>query len=204
MLRAVVFDVGETLVDETRYWSLLADRAGVPRLTLFGALGGLIERGQDHRQVWELLGVNHPSYQWTVAPTDLYPDVLPCFKTLRERGYRIGLAGNQPADAEASLRRLGLAVDLIASSGRWGVEKPDPAFFERLREEAELPAPAIAYVGDRLDNDIAPAKAAGMFSVFIRRGPWGHLHAELPGIERADARIDSLTQLPELLDHQSV
>ena len=42
--RVVVFDVGETLVDETRSWSALADAAGVTALTLFGALGVLIER----------------------------------------------------------------------------------------------------------------------------------------------------------------
>ncbi|MGH9098837.1 MAG: HAD hydrolase-like protein, partial [Acidimicrobiales bacterium] len=48
---------------------------------------------------------------------------------------------------------------LTASATRW------------LRSEQ------VAYVGDRLDNDVLPAKAAGMFAVFIRRGPWGHLHA---------------------------
>ena len=51
VVRAVVFDVGETLVDETRAWSALADRVGVTRLTLFAALGALIERNEDHRLV---------------------------------------------------------------------------------------------------------------------------------------------------------
>jgi beta-lactamase superfamily II metal-dependent hydrolase len=49
-IRAVVFDVGETIVDETRAWSQLADPAGVTRLTLVAALGALIERGDDHRR----------------------------------------------------------------------------------------------------------------------------------------------------------
>jgi hypothetical protein len=47
VIEVVVFDVGETLVDETRAWSEQADAAGVPRLTLFGALGALIERGEQ-------------------------------------------------------------------------------------------------------------------------------------------------------------
>jgi hypothetical protein len=45
----VVFDVGETLVDETRAWSEAADAVGVTALTLFGAFGALIERRADHR-----------------------------------------------------------------------------------------------------------------------------------------------------------
>jgi FMN phosphatase YigB (HAD superfamily) len=56
-------------------------------------------------------------------------------------------------------------------------------------------AAQTAYVGDRLDNDVLPAKAAGMFAVFIKRGPWGHLHAHRPEVDQADATIHSLDQL---------
>ena len=50
-IRAVVFDVGETLVDETRAWSDWADWLGIPRLTLFAVLGAVIAHGQDHREL---------------------------------------------------------------------------------------------------------------------------------------------------------
>lgn len=49
LIEIVVFDLGETLVDETRAWSEQADAAGLTRLTLFGALGAHIERGEHHR-----------------------------------------------------------------------------------------------------------------------------------------------------------
>ena len=58
----------------------------------------------------------------------------------------------------------------------------------------------MPYVGDRVDNDILPAVEAGMIAVFIRRGPWGFLHAQWPEAQRAHLRIDSLTELPEALD----
>ena len=58
-VRVVVFDIGETLVDETGAWSVHADAAGVTRLTLFAALGALIERDEDHHQVWVLLASTH-------------------------------------------------------------------------------------------------------------------------------------------------
>ena len=196
----VVFDVGETLVDETRSWSAVADAAGVTALTLLGALGALIERRADHRGVWELLGVPRPLMSVEIETHDLYPDVERNLEALLSAGLRIGLAGNQPDGAETALARLGLPVAFIASSARWGVEKPSPAFFARVVEAAQAPAARIAYVGDRIDNDILPARNAGMFTVFMRRGPWGHVHAHWPQAALADARIDSLDELPPVLE----
>jgi FMN phosphatase YigB (HAD superfamily) len=109
------------------------------------------------------------------------------------------IAGNQPVESEAALVRLGVPADVIASSGGWGVAKPDPAFFAKVIEAAGEPASAIAYVGDRLDNDVLPTLAAGMRAVFVRRGPWGWMHAERPEIELADIRLDSLLDLPDRL-----
>ena len=49
--------------------------------------------------------------------------------------------------------------------------------------------------GDRVDNDAAPALAAGMVAVHIRRGPWGYLQEPPEGA----LRIRSLDELPEVL-----
>ena len=116
-VRAVVFDVGETLVDETRLWAAWADWLGVPALTLFGVLGGVIERGEHHRRAFQILrpGFDHDRESaaraaagraTSVERRDFYPDAVPCLAALRAEGYRIGLAGNQPVDAEATLRSL--------------------------------------------------------------------------------------------------
>ena len=72
----MVFDVGETLVDETGMWERAADAAGVPRFTLMGVLGGLAARGGHHGEAWRILGVDHPESSW--EPADFYPDALPC------------------------------------------------------------------------------------------------------------------------------
>lgn len=189
-LRAVVFDVGETLVDETGMWERAADVAGVPRFTLMGVLGGLAARGEHHNRAWEILGVEHPASTW--RPEDFYPDALPCLDALRSRGFLVGAVGNTPAETEELLREH---VDLVGSSGRWGIEKPAPEFFERIVAESGVAAAEIAYVGDRVDNDIRPSIEAGMVAVHIRRGPWGHL---FDGPPRA-IRIRSLAELPEAL-----
>jgi HAD superfamily hydrolase (TIGR01549 family) len=190
-VKAVVFDVGETLLDETGLWERAADTAGVPRFTLMGILGGLAARGERHSRVWELLGVERPAS--TFDPEDFYPDALPCLAGLRARGLIVGAVGNTPEDAENLLRRH---VDLIGSSARWGCEKPAPEFFERIVREAGCVPAEIAYVGDRVDNDVVPALGAGMVAVHLRRGPWGFLHEPPPEALRAR----SLAELPELLD----
>jgi FMN phosphatase YigB (HAD superfamily) len=198
-LKAVFFDVGETLVDETRAWTALAHAAGVPPLTLFGVLGGLIERRDGHSRVFDVLGLARPPAWPGYELDDLYPDALPCLQALRADRYLLGLAGNQPQTCEDFLRRAGVDVDVIASSASWGVEKPSPEFFARVAQEAGFEPAEIAYVGDRVDNDVVPAAKAGMVAVFIRRGPWGCLHAAWPEAARAHIRLDSLAELPDAL-----
>jgi HAD superfamily hydrolase (TIGR01549 family) len=196
VIRAVVFDVGETLIDETSQWEAEARAIGVSSLTFFAALGAVIERRQQHRETWPLVGVERSAASLPAfRADDLYSDALPCLRALHDAGFVVGLAGNQPERAEAVLRGFDAAVDLVASSASWGVEKPDPAFFERIVAELDRPATEIAYVGDRLDNDVLPAQAAGMLGVFIRRGPWGHIHATWPEAAEADLQIESLDEL---------
>jgi HAD superfamily hydrolase (TIGR01549 family) len=189
-VKVIVFDVGETLVDETGMWERAADAAGIPRFTLMGILGGLAARRQPHSRAWEILNVEQPASTWNA--NELYADALPCLQRLRSRGLIVGAVGNTPVEAEEMLRGK---VDLIGSSGRWRIEKPTPEFFARIAAEAAAPAHEIAYVGDRVDNDIEPALAAGMVAAHIRRGPWGHLH-EPPA---AALSIRSLDELPGAL-----
>ena len=189
-LRAVVFDVGETLIDESRLWERAADTVGAPRFTVMGIVGGLAARCEHHRRVWELLGVEPPPATWDSE--DFYPDAVSALAALRAHGLRVGAVGNTLTDAEDLLREH---VDLVGSSTRWGVEKPARAFFERVVSECGVAPDEIAYVGDRVDNDIQPALAAGMVSVHVRRGPWCHLHEAPP----AALTIDSLNELPEAL-----
>ncbi|HUA11845.1 MAG TPA: HAD family hydrolase [Solirubrobacteraceae bacterium] len=196
----VVFDVGETIVEETRIWSQLAGRAGVSPLTLFAVLGSLIERGEDHRLVWERVGVEPPATDGLrFEGGDLYPDVLPCLAALRGEGRGLGIAGNQPAGVAERLAELELPVDFIGSSAAWGVSKPDAGFFARVCEEAGAAPGSVAYVGDRLDNDVLPAMRAGMVAVFILRGPWAVIHGRSADARRADIRIAGLAELPRAL-----
>lgn len=155
----VVFDVGETLVDEATAYA--------------------------RREAEGTAGL-------AFAERDLHGDALPCLEELRGRNLRIGAAGNMHAMHEAFLRPH---VDFVGSSERWGVRKPDVGFFARLVEEAGASAEEILYVGDRVDNDVLPALAAGLRAVRIRRG--AHSDVESPA---GTATIGSLDDLPEVLE----
>jgi FMN phosphatase YigB (HAD superfamily) len=157
-LTVVVFDVGETLVDE-----------------------------QTAYERWQAEGATTNVF----AERDLHHDALPCLTVLRERGLRLGAAGNMHAHHENFLR---LHVDFVGSSERWGVEKPDAGFFAHVVAEARAPADEVLYVGDRVDNDVLPALAAGMRALRIRRGA----HAAF-GSSHGTITIESLAELPEAL-----
>jgi FMN phosphatase YigB (HAD superfamily) len=85
----------------------------------------------------------------------------------------------------------------MAMSDAIGLAKPSPAFFARALELMGSPDPAtVAYVGDRIDNDVIPAAAAGMRAVWLRRGPWGVIQRPDPQAPPA-LTVDSLDELAE-------
>jgi HAD superfamily hydrolase (TIGR01662 family) len=203
--RWVCLDVGETLVDETRVWSTWADELGVPRLTFLAALGAVIERGGEHRDVFPIFGADDWQLRLAAvegayggfAPDDLYPDAARAIEALRQGGYRIAIVANQPGIRTHELRAVGIDAEVVAMSEWMGAAKPEPAFFARALELMGSPAPSeVAYVGDRVDNDVLPAQAAGMRAVWIRRGPWGVIQ-RLPEGMRPALVVDSLDELAE-------
>jgi FMN phosphatase YigB (HAD superfamily) len=197
-LRAVFFDVGETIVDEERYWREVAGAVGLGPHVVWAALGVTIARGEEHLDLWRHLGLERPG-AWddvVYSADDLYPDAVGCLEAVRAMGLRVGLAGNQNAGLEAWARTAGLPVDIVTGSASLGVRKPDPAFFASLVRLADCAATEVAYVGDRADNDVRPAAAAGLVSVHVRRGPWGRLQETPP---EATLVVDDLASLPEAL-----
>jgi HAD superfamily hydrolase (TIGR01549 family) len=207
MIDAVVFDVGEILVDETREYGTWADWLGIPRHTFSAVFGAVIATGRDYREVFQYFrpGFDLDAERRIRAEAgqpesftieDLYEDVLPALNGLREIGVWIGIAGNQTVSAGHILRDMNLPVDMIATSDDWGTAKPDQSFFAAMIAAAPCIADQIVYVGDRLDNDLRPAKAAGMRTAFIRRGPWEH-HPDMASA--ADWRLESLLDLPGLV-----
>jgi len=212
---AVVFDIGETLLDDSREWGAWADWIGVPRHTFSAVLGAVTASGRDNAETFQIF---QPGFDLArerarressghgemISEADLYPDALPCLSELRERGLWVGVAGNQTIRAAELLRGLDLPVDAVATSAEWAVAKPAPGFFDRIIDMAPGRPGEIVYVGDHRDNDVVPAKGAGLRTALIRRGPWGYLWGNDPVVrEHADWVIDSLAELPDLISAEA-
>lgn len=215
MIRSVVFDVGETLLDDTREWARWADWLGGPPHTFSAVLGAVTAEGRNNTETFDYF---QPGFDLAgerrrredagrgelIEEVDLYPDVRPGLRALREAGLWVGIAGDQTARAAELLHRLDLPVETIATSGEWGVTKPDSAFFDRVIAMAPGKPHEIVYVGDHRDNDVIPAHSAGLRSALIRRGPWGYLWADdLEVRAYADWVIDSIEELPRLITEQA-
>ncbi|MFG3331800.1 HAD family hydrolase [Streptomyces tendae] len=211
MIRAVVFDVGECLVDETREYGTWADWLGVPRHTFHAMFGAVIAQGRDYREVFLEFRPGFDLYSErakratagqpeTFDEGDLYGDVRASLQQLRADGLWLGIAGNQTVRAGRILRDLFSSdVDLIGTSDDWGANKPDPEFFKRVAEAVPFDVGEILYVGDRCDNDIRPAREAGMKTALVRRGPWATIQWDSPEArELPTFRIESLAELSDL------
>jgi FMN hydrolase / 5-amino-6-(5-phospho-D-ribitylamino)uracil phosphatase len=205
----VCFDVGEVLIDETRIWATWAQVVGVSSLTFAAAVGYTIARGLPQERAFDLLGVS----DWRARsaevderfggfrPDDVHPDALRAVEAVRTRGLRVAIVANQPAARHQQLLALGFRPDVIAMSEELGVQKPDPRFFARILDLTGQPPPGrVVYVGDRVDNDVGPARAAGLRAVWLRRGPWGRLLSDPRGdaelvvwtLDELVARLDEL------------
>lgn len=210
-VKAVVFDVGETILSDATFWGRWADWLGVPRHTLSGLVGSVTALGLNNVEALKLIKpgldlVEERSKREAagqgeaITEDDLYPDARPALAALQALGLWVGIAGNQTERAGELLRALGLPVDDLATSGQWGVAKPDASFFERLAQWAPGTPGEIVYVGDHRDNDIVPAKKYGLRTAHVRRGALGYLQANDEKLKAAaDWRIDSLLELPRLL-----
>ncbi|MFF7231292.1 HAD-IA family hydrolase [Streptomyces sioyaensis] len=212
MIRAVVFDVGECLVDETREYGTWADWLGVPRHTFAAMFGAVVAQGRDYREVFQEFRPGFDLYEERDAraaagqpehfdESDIYPDVRPTLAQLRGDGLWLGIAGNQTVRAGGILRGLfSHDVDLIGTSDDWGAAKPDPLFFARVADVVPFEKDQILYVGDRVDNDLRPAVAAGMPTALVHRGPWASIQWNtVEARELPTFRIESLAELPEAI-----
>lgn len=143
-------------------------------------------------------------HQRTPWPRDAeipYPEAEAVLRNLKERGYRLGIIASQPLGSEQRLARFGLRdfFDVICASAEEGLDKPDPALYRRALTRAECAPEDAVMIGDRTDNDVAPAKSLGMQTVLIRQGYGGHDVIHHDG-EIPDVTVDGLLELLDIFE----
>jgi HAD superfamily hydrolase (TIGR01509 family) len=219
-LEMVFFDIGGVMYDDTIYARAIhtalrtlgasfSDREfddvyRAARAAQSGSFRGLLARrflGPDA----DMAALEaEASKHWSYPPEALHDDVRPCLTAIAGR-YRLGIIANQPSAVKDVIHRDGLDgfFEVWGVSDDVGLEKPDPALFAHVLHEAGAEPSTSVMVGDRLDYDVRPAKAAGMRAVWVLRG-------EAPDdptpeqLAEADAAIHGLTELPAALESLEV
>jgi len=195
----IFFDVGSTLVDETEAYNHrireMIENTDITFSVFDDKRIEFAKQGFDGNseaiRFFELKKT--PWHSEDEIPVE---DALNTLKSLTERGYKLGIIANQSAGTAQRLENWGLLqyFDVVAASTELGVAKPDRLIFEKAIALAGCRIQDAVMVGDRLDNDIIPAKAFGMKTVWIRKGLSIYQNVDL-GKNVADWVIDTLSDL---------
>ena len=170
----IFFDIGSTLADESkvyeRRFKKIAELADVSEeYVLKKAVEYCKNNQKGDLAVIKLLGVEKPV--WEHQYEILYKDTEMCLKDLSQK-YKIGVIANQEFGTEKRLIDFGIRkyIDVIVASAEEGVAKPDKRIFEIALKKAGCKAEKAVMIGDRIDNDIVPAKEMGMKTIWIKQG----------------------------------
>ena len=220
--RAVLFDVGGPL-DLEFAWEIAVDSAIASACSLEGirADQAMIEEASEsaveafapdaYRHMIGTLCGGDPRaiervWQRVRAMTgnldvfQLRPDIDGLLRRLATRGLRLGIVANQPEAARERLARAGIGdlFDHHGLSAITGLRKPDPRAFLAAVEALGVPPAACIMVGDRIDNDIAPAKALGMAAIQLRSGRHRRQRPRSPA-EEPDSVVTDVIGLEEAI-----
>ena len=196
------FDLGSTLVDESKaYEHRIREIADISHRSY----GELLEYARSaYRQnikgdlaAARMAGIPLPA--WHKEEEVLYPGTVACLRELSSR-YYIGIIANQSPGTVRRLKAYGLMpyIELVIASAEEGLSKPDPEIFRIALAKSHCRPENTVMIGDRIDNDIVPAKLLGMKTIWIRQGPWREWNI-CRKIENPDCIVDSLTELCNIL-----
>ena len=198
-IKWIFFDVGSTLVDETLAYDHRARDTIAGTDISFREFDemriALAKQGKDGNSA-AIAYFGLTKTPWPSEDEVPYPDARSTLAALREKGYHLGIIANQNAGTARRLENWGLLpyFEVIAASAELGCAKPDRAIFEKAMELAGCTLRESVMVGDRLDNDIIPAKALGMATVWVKNGLARYQDAAL-GAGLADHQIETLQEL---------
>ncbi len=198
------FDIGYTLVNADAVWEARCrEQADMPEARALGLTAEDIYREiaeasrqylPQYRTVVEKYGFTQAApYRGELERLD--PEAPAVLAALSQK-YSLGVIANQAKDLKERLRAWGILpyFSAVASSWEAGFLKPDPALFRYALSLAGCAPEEAVMIGDRLDNDIFPAKALSMKTVWLRQG-FGALQVPKGPEYTADYTIDSLTEL---------
>ena len=199
----VFYDLGSTLIDETaadtrRIREMIAGTDVTEQAYREKRLEMIRNGRNGDLSAMEFFALTKTP--WHSEDEVPFPDAASTLKELKRRAYRLGVIANQNVGTEQRLKNWNLLqyFDVIAASAELGMAKPDPAIFEWALKQACCKAQNAVMVGDRMDNDIAPANRLGMHTVCLKRG-LGAYHEPQSDEEKPEFTISTLAELLDIL-----
>lgn len=201
-IKWLFFDVGSTLVDEHLAFEHrmreMADLANTTYSSVYEtAMTFYKQNKKGDLETAKLLGVELP--KWHKEDEILYCDTTKCLEILSGR-YKIGIIANQSLGTKTRLEQHGILqyIDLVIASAEEGVAKPDKRIFELALNRSNCKPGDAVMIGDRIDNDIVPAKLMGMRTIWIKQG-YGQYWNITDDAEKADRMVHSLIEICNVL-----
>ena len=150
----------------------------------------------------DIAGAVEAESEWNKDLLHLYPDARPTVEALHRRAT-LGIIANQSAGARERMERYGVAhlFATVHSSHDIGLAKPDTALFTSALVAVAGgagDARTVWMVGDRIDNDIVPARALGWRTIWIRRG-YNRFRRPTRPEEMPDVSVDTLSEIPAIV-----
>ena len=199
----IFFDLGSTLIDETeadlrRIREMLAGTNITKEIYCEKRLEMIKSGLPGDQAAIDFFGLTKAP--WRSEEETPYHDAEPTLSELKRRGFKLGVIANQNPGTKLRLADWNLLeyFDVIAASAELGIAKPDPAIFQWALNQADCLAQNAVMVGDRLDNDIAPAGRLGMHTVRILRGI-GAYHEPQSDDELPEYTIQTLAEIFNLI-----
>ena len=198
----IFFDVGSTLVDESLAYEHrmreMADLANTTYSNVYETAMTFYKKNKKgDLETARLLGIDFP--KWHKEDERLYEETAECLKVLSDR-YKIGVIANQSLGTKSRLEQYGILpyIDLVIASAEEGVAKPDRRIFEIALERGNCKPENAVMIGDRVDNDIVPAKSIGMRTIWIKQG-FGQYWDITEEAENADCVVSNLMEICNVL-----
>lgn len=201
-IKWLFFDVGSTLIDESLvYENRMRNAAKSANVTYEYVYETAIKFYRQNKkgdlETIKLLNVEKPI--WKFEYEILYNDTNKCLKKLSGK-YKIGVIANQSLGTTQRLEKFGILkyIDLVIASAEEGIAKPDKRIFQIALNRTDCEPKQAVMIGDRIDNDIVPAKKLGMYTIWIKQG-FGRYWNITSDDEKADYEVNSLTEICNII-----
>lgn len=198
----IFFDLGSTLVDEHLvYEHIFHDIAEYTNLDYEFIYDEAVKYYRQNKKGDVELGIkyNLPERKWYIEDEILYEDVPRCLEILSKK-YHIGVIANQSLGTESRLKKWEIIkyIELVVASAEEGVSKPNLKIFDIALRKAECKPDKAIMIGDRIDNDIVPAKKMGMRTIWVKQGFGGYWQIRGDD-ERPDYTVKNIIELCDFL-----